>query len=194
MLFSKVTKNGYGYLKDKVRVEAIKTVLLLLIPATFIIVSKVLGGTKGKWLMFIAVMCLIPAGNELVSLIMACKGKNKGCDISLYNRIIKINENEAVPVLYDLYFTSYEKNYPVQALVCVNKGIVGYSNQENFDHKKFEEHINTMLSQNKLSAASIKIFDNEDKFVERVEMLGKVPKTAEDVDNSILRLMMNLTI
>ncbi len=97
-------------------------------------------------------------------------------------------------VVYDLYMTAQENNYPILSMCCRNKTLIGTANWEKFDYKKAEEHIQIMLKQNGHKNVSVKIFSEQEMYISRIRELNGQKARNVDEDQAILRLMLNLSL
>ena len=132
----------------------------------------------------------------LVNLIMFFRARTAVCPVNLYEALSEIiNKQENPPLLrYDLYMTNSEKCYPIYAMACKGKCLIGYSDQKQFDWEKAEQHIKAMAKQNGYELAVVKIFNEEKKFLERVKAMTEDGQGIAEMDKLLLRLMENLTL
>lgn len=187
-------KNSYGYLKKHNTREIIKTLLLFALPIGVLLIGIQLTGSKRNLLTVVAVLGLLPAAKELVLMIMSFKAVRYSCSLTHYENVQNVIDGSDIVILYDLYFTAYDTSYPVWSMLCYNNSLIGYSDDKNFKHDKFSEHLKIMLSQNGLKVSNIKIFTDEKKYLERLTSLSESPQENIDKDNAVNRLMQNLTI
>lgn len=139
-------------------------------------------GTQKNLLTVVAVLGLLPASKSLVNMIMFIRAR--GCSEHIYNKIAEHSGdlNEA----YDLYFTSYNKNYQVSHLVVEDKVICGFSEDSKLDAKACEKHLETMLKQGGCKNIVVKIYHNLDKYCEGLDLLKQKDRGhlhAEQTDN-----------
>lgn len=188
-------KCDYGYAKRHLIVSIItSTVLLGLSLGVYFLGIHIYGSNKNL-LTLIAVLGMLPAAKEIVNLIMCIRAYKYICSDKLHASIEDIlNGAENPYIRYDLYVTAYENTFPIMALTCFEDSIIGYSNVKEFKHNKFEEHVKTLLTQNGLKVATIKIFDNEDKFLDRIKTFATSEKETTDKEYKVIRLMENLSL
>lgn len=164
-MFSRVVKGEYGYLNKRRVRQIIYTILFFAISIGIIITGYVTTGTKRNLLTVVGILGCLPACKSAVNMIMLIKAK--GCSQNLYSRTESTSNN--LISMYDMYFTSYSKNFQVSAMI-VNKGmIIACSEDNNFDEEAFRDHINTMLKQAGLRDFTVTSSKNIDKFITMVE-------------------------
>ena len=88
--------------------------------------------------------------------------------------------------MYDMYFTSYKKNFPISHMVVNGKTICGYTESKSCDLRACEEHLETMLKQSGYKDMTIKIFSDRGKYCERLKQLNgleheKTPERDDEV-------------
>lgn len=191
----KIVKGEYGYLKAQKNMECLKTIVFFGAALGVLGLGIYISGTKNNLLTIIAVLGLLPASKELISLIMFLKAQKYACSGEIYQNIENKQPDESnLPVIYDVYMTSQEKNFPMQSMSCRNKTLIGLTNFKNFDEKKAMEHISSLLKQNGYKGVSIKIFTEEGKYLQRIEDLKELPVEDINTDQGILRLMLNISL
>jgi len=118
-------------------------------------------------LTIVAVLGCLPGCKSAVNMIMFLRFKS--ADSELISRI----ENKAkdLPALYDNIFTTYEKSYMVDHLVYRQNNLVGYTSGK-CDVDKLSAHITEKLSIGGHKGITVKIFDNESRYLERLESLN----------------------
>lgn len=192
--------------------ELVKTLIFFASSFGVLLIGIIVAGTKNNLLTIVAVLGLLPAAKELITCIMFTKAKKYSCPRILYEAIQKTvgcdesGTREHVPdgtdpspeslplVVYDLYMTSQENNYPILSMCCHNKTLIGVADWEKFDYKKAEDHIRIMLKQNGHKNVAIKIFDEQEKYISRVMELKEQKAENTEADQAILRLMLNLSL
>ena len=107
------------------------------------------------------------------------------CSDSTHERILQ--HAGGLLIRYDHIITSYEKNYNVAASTVLDKNICCFVEDPKADTDDIEKHIKKMMAQGGYSNHSIKVFDNPDRFCDRLDQLDKLrtdksidPKAIED--------------
>ncbi len=209
---NRIIKGDFGYFEKQTQRELIKTLIFFASSFGVLLIGIIVAGTKNNLLTIVAVLGLLPAAKELITCIMFTRAKKYSCPRILYDAVQKIVDcdgtgigehvldgtdqaAEALPlVVYDLYMTSQENNYPILSMCCHNKTLIGVTDWEKFDYKKAEEHIRIMLKQNGYKNVVIKIFDEQEKYISRVKELKEQKAENTETDQAILRLMLNLSL
>lgn len=209
---NRIIKGDFGYLEKQMHWELIKTLIFFVSAFGVLLIGILIAGTKNNLLTIVAVLGLLPAAKELITCIMFNKAKKYCCPQSLYDAVqeivapggndIKDHAQEKTDVgaegllivVYDLYMTSQEKDYPILSMCCHNKTLIGIADWEKFDYKKAEEHIRIMLKQNGHKNIAIKIFSEQEKYISRMKELKEQKAENREADQAILRLMLNLSL
>ena len=99
----------------------------------------------------------------------------KTCQIIIINGYFKITVyDDYLTGFYDMYFTSYKKNFPLSHIVLKGNVICGYTESSKCDCKAGEKHLEQMLQQDGYKHMTVKIFDNLDKYTDRLGQLLKL--------------------
>ena len=191
----KIKKCDYGYLLYAYKSEIYITIALFTISLGILLFGIVAFGDKKNYFTIAAVLGLLPACRALINMIMFLKAKKFTCPANLHEEIVSVN-SFGLNIRYDLYITSYDKVFPLQAMIVTDNTIIGYTVYDKFDDAKFSEHINTLLGQNLLKIGNIKIFrENEkDKFISRVAYASDNEKKATQNEAGVSHLMENISL
>ncbi|MBP3468687.1 MAG: hypothetical protein J6K26_04130 [Lachnospiraceae bacterium] len=190
----RIAKGDFGYLKWQTKWEFVKTAVFFAAAIGVLLLGIHIAGTKNNLLTFVAVFGMLPASKELISFIMFIRASKYSCPETLYQEVENLQEEQGVLVVYDLYMTSQERNYPIYCMCCRNKTLIGVAEWEAFDYKDAENHISVMLRQNGYRNISVKIFDNREKYIARMGELAGLAPEAEETDQAVLHLMLNLSL
>lgn len=191
---NKIRKCDFGYFKNQIKIELIKTIIFFALPIGVLLIGIILTGNKNNLLTIVAVFGLLPAGKQLINYIMFIKVQKFACTDSLHEEIEKKLKDKEIPLMrYDLYITSYEKCHPVYAMTCANDALIGFSDADKFDYAKAEEHIKMILGQNGYKLPTVKIFDSKEKFLERIAQFSENDEVSEK-EKAILHLMENISL
>ena len=120
-------KGEPDYLIRQKKLSTIKTAISFAAAIIIFIIGYAIYHTRENIFTIIAVLALLPASRNTVSMIMFLK--TPAYDTGICNQIQQIAE---IPMLYHLYLTSYQKNY---AMTCRN------------DYKMFEERLKQLQAQ-----------------------------------------------
>lgn len=175
--------------------ELCRTLILFTASFGVLLIGILVAGTKNNLLTIVAVLGLLPAAKELTTSILFSKAKKYNCPQTLYDEVQNLLEqDETLLVIYDLYMTSQENNYPIYSMCCRNKTLIGVAGSETFDYKKAEEHIQIMLKQNGFKNITVKIFAEQEKYISRMKELKEQKTENREAEQAVLRLMLNLSL
>ena len=132
--------------------------------------------SKVNLLTVVAVVGCLPASKSLVGAIMFLRFHSLNQDTA--KRIEETEHN--LPELFDMVFTTYDKNYIVSHMVIAGNTVCGYTEDRNFHEKDFNVHIMNVLKTDQYKNVSVKIFKDIDKYLERLEQLKEL-----DVENKV---------
>lgn len=166
----KVIKGTYGYLRKKRMRVLIQTIILFCIPLTLLIAGIVQTGSKKNLLTIVAVLGMLPACKSAVELIMLIKASKDTCSLKAKEEIEAAKGS--LQGMYDLYFTSYQKNFPISHMVVLGKNICGYTENLKCDMGAGEAHLSAMLKQDGYTDMTVKIFSDLTKYCERLKQLN----------------------
>ena len=179
----KVYKGEFGYIKYRRAVSVIITIICLAIAVGLFVTGLIIYGSNKNVLSIIAILICLPAGLSAVNMIMFLRAGY--CKDSDHEMIMQHSGD--LLIHYDHVITSYEKNYNVSASTVLDKNICCYTDDNSYDTGDLEKHIRKMMAQSGYSSYSIKVFDNIEKFCERLDQLEKLrsdrnidPRAIED--------------
>ncbi len=165
----KIPKGNYGYLKSQRKIETIKAVILLCLSAAIFILGYVTTHTKANLFTVVAVVSVLPAAKQLTITVLFYKYHSGSRET--YEKIREIIEETTS--VYDIVITAYDKIGEILHVAIVGKTIVGYSEKEKTDEKYFANYIKETLEKNGYKGISVKIFKNEENYLERLQEMQK---------------------
>lgn len=184
-------KGTYGYIGRQRRWEIIKTVVMFGISISLYIAGYIATKSNKNLLTLAAVLGCLPASKSAVSMIMFFKAK--GCSAALHEAIG--DRAAGLSERYDLYLTSYAKNFQISHLVMKGKSMAGITEQESFDEAACGQHLKTLFAQNGFHDITVKIFGDKEKYFERLKSLRESQiDDNRDYDEKVLELMENLSL
>lgn len=164
---NKYSKGDYLYLQNRKRMETIKTIVFFGISAALYLAGYITTGSNKNYLTIVAVLGCLPASKSAVSMIMNLKVKP--CSEHVYKAISgKIGENAGA---YNLYFTSYDKNYDMSHIFVKGMTVIGFTENSKISESGFEEHIKTMLNKDAIRGVNVKLYKDLDKYLTRMEQM-----------------------
>ena len=188
-LYRKHPKGSYEHAKYKRTVDIIITIFLFLLSLGLFVIGYVATGSKKNLLTIVAVLGLLPACKMVVDVIMCFRVKpveesvKEGIDASigkLYG-------------LYHMYFTSYDKNFPIDHLVITSNSVIGLSSDPKFDEKMFITHLKDYMRKDGIKDITIKIFDDYNKYLNRLSEINNLDDETTTVNIGVRNLILNIT-
>lgn len=178
-----------NYIKTQTKYEIGRTVLYFAISLSLFIAGWVTTGDRNNLLTVVAILGCLPACKSVVSMIMflrykSCKEEN--CAL-IEEHVGSLNG------LYDLVFTSYQKNFVVAHLVVKGNTICGFSEDTSFAEQDFYKHLDGILKTDNFKDTSIKIFTDIKKYCNRLEQLQEL-ETDETNTLNILRTIKSVIL
>lgn len=169
-------KGTKGYLNSQKKYEVIRTVIYFGISLSLFIAGWVTVKTTANLLSIVAVLGCLPSSKSAVQMIMFLRYRSLS---EAACREIEQYSGE-LTCLYDLVFTSYEKNYSVGHMVVKGNTLIGCTEDKKFDEKAFYTHIDQILKKDSIKGVSVKVFSDLKKYTERIAQLQEA-----DVDESL---------
>lgn len=181
-------KGEIGYLSYRRKVVLIQTVVMYAIALGIFFGGCYWTQTKANIFSIIAVLMLLPASRNTVSLIMYMKVPSFDKE-----NMEKLTANKAeVTMLHQMYLTSYQKNYPITCFAIRGNHLIGYTEFEKCDINGCEKHLDGLLKQNFLKNVTVKIFKDLNKFEERISQLEKLEQSKQD--DEIVMLVKDISL
>lgn len=165
----KVAKGQYGYLKKQKIWSTARTFILFALSLSIFAIGVKSTGSKENLLTVVAVLGCLPAGRSAVNMIMFWRAR--GCSEGARAKIGTVSGG--MIQLYDMFFTSYTKNFPVSHMVIQNHVVCGYGEGPKADSQGCEKHLNTYLKQGGCKGVTVKIFVDLEKYCEGLDNLKK---------------------
>lgn len=181
---NRAIKGTYGYLKRKRNWVIIRTVIFFAIALALFAAGYVTTHTKKNLLTIVAVLGCLPACKSLVHMIMYCRAS--GCSKLAHERIGRA-EGHLIG-MYDMYFTSYQKNYAISHMVVENRIILAYTEDPNCEVLSCREHLETMLKQAGHKDMTITVNNDLDKYCEQLTSLNEKNQTCDPVRDDEVRV------
>ena len=169
-MMNKYEKNDYFYFQQKKKMEIIKTIVMFGISAALYIAGIITTGSNKNYLTIVAILGCLPASKCAVSMIMYLRVK--GCSMKAYELISNsFGKNLGA---YNLYFTSYDKNFDISHVFVKGMTIIAFTENEKMLENAFEEHIKTVLNRDAITGVNVKLYKDLDKYVTRIEQMLKL--------------------
>ncbi|MBP5281211.1 MAG: hypothetical protein J6Z22_01790 [Lachnospiraceae bacterium] len=163
----KGTKN---YLNTQRVYEILRTLLFFALSGGLFAAGLITTGSRLNLLTIVAVLGMLPASKSLVSVIMFCRYKSLSEDAAT-----KIEPHlKGLSSLYDLVFTSNEKNYPVGHMTVKGNTVCGYTEKSDFAEQAFDKHIQERLRADDLKNVNVKVFTDLKKYIDRLDQMQEL--------------------
>ena len=178
----KVKKGDYGYIKDQKIRRLIRVLLLLILPAAFLIIGLVLNqGDRRNIYTIIAIVGCIPLCMAIVSMIMMWMRKPMEPD--LYREVKE--HAGSLEMVYELYLTTYEKSVFLDAAAVCGEYVIAYSHEKltHGDISLMESHIVKTMRANGYKVTA-KIFTQKKQFLDRLDSLREKQADYEAAANA----------
>ena len=162
-------KGTFNYIDQKKKLEIIKTITFFALSAAIFTIGYVTTKTKGNLLTVVAVLGCLPASKCAVNMIMVLKIKK--CSLDAKEKIIEAIGN--LNGYYNLYFTSYDKNFSIAHLIVTTNSIIAFSEVSSINAADFEKHIEQILGKDGIKDMNVKLFTDLSKYVTRLNQLNE---------------------
>lgn len=180
-----VPKGAYGYLKNRKIYTACRTVFFFLICIGLYVMGVVRTGSNKNIFTIVAVLACLPACKSTVNFIIFLRAKE--CSENLHQKLLPYDEK--LTTFYDLYFTSYQKNYAVSHMALKGGILCGITENSACSCKEAEKHLEQMLSQEGIKNVVVNIFSQEDKYIDRLGRLIEVHEEDHKNREEIVNLL-----
>lgn len=188
----RVKKGQLGYIKYRRNFHLIFSIILFAMAVALYIAGIKATGDNKNLLTVVAILGVLPASQSLVTTILGFRAKS--CSKELYEKIEKKVEEDMVSV-YDLYFTTYDKNYPVSHIIMKNNCLCGIMNQTKHSVQEFEKYLEETFTKNGIKGVSVKIFEQNmtEKYLNRLDELKKLEGTKSVQAEDVVRLLFDIS-
>lgn len=163
-------KGTRDYIDTQKKYEILRTLLYFGISISLFAAGYIQTGRKTNLLTVVAILGCLPASKSAVSVIMFLRFKSCGAEAAA-----RIEEHcQGLRSLYDMVFTSYQKNYVVSHLAVKGNTVCGYSEKPDFLENEFYKHIDNILKMDGLKDVTVKIFTDMKKYTDRLEQMKEL--------------------
>ena len=163
-----IKKGSYGYIENHKAVTALRTMIFVLVSVGLYVIGYVETGSSKNLLTVVAVLVCLPACKSAVNFILFLRAK--GCSSALHEKVAAF-VNDSMTVFYDMYFTSYQKNYPISHMALKGGMLCGITEDPSCSCREAEKHLEQMLVQEGIKNVTVNIFSQDDKYVDRLSRL-----------------------
>lgn len=177
----KVTKGTFGYIRYQRKFRFAAAILMLAADLVMFFVARWYFGSVRNVFSIFTVLVVLPVAMLLVNAILFLRA---GCCSKKAHDEMK-KHADGLYGLYDLYLTSYDRNFQISHLVISGKEIAALTEDAKTDTKKGEAHIRKMLADNGFRGENVHIFSRLSPYLDRVDDLRRqeaqnTPENAPD--------------
>ena len=188
-LFKKYEKGEYEYASYSKLKSWIITLIMYALSASIYTIGYVTTGSNKNLLTIVAILGVLPASKSLIGAIMNTRVRILDESVSS-----KIEANIAsLKGLYNLYLTSYDINFYIAHCVITKDSLIAYTTDKDFDNKRFDEHIKKHMKIEGIQDILIKVFDNEEAYLNRLSQLARSDQSAQ-TNEKLINLLKNISV
>ena len=188
----RVKKGQFGYIKYRRTFHLIFSVILYAMAVALYFAGVKTTGDNKNLLTVVAILGCLPASQSLVTTILGFRAKS--CSKELYEKIEnKVDEN--MVSIYDLFFTTYDRNYPISHIVIKNNCMCGVMEQSKHSVNDLEKYLEDTFAKNGIKGVSVKIFEKsmEEKYLNRLDELKKLEFTKSVMLDDVVKLLFDIS-
>lgn len=186
----KYLKGEYEFASYKKKVEIIKTLVMFAVSVGLYLMGYFTTGSNKNLLTIVAVLGMLPASKLAVNAIMNCRIK----PVSVQTKDAIDSHVGSLYGLYNILFTSYEKNYAFAHIVITGDSVVGLTFDPKFDEKKFTEHLTKHMKLDGITGIVIKVFDKEESYLRRLDELNSRDEQNNSPSEKLVNLLVNISL
>ena len=188
---NKITPKGsFGYIQNRKRFTAVRTVLYFALSISLYVAGYVTTGSNKNLLTIVAVLGCLPSCKSAVNFIIFLRAK--GCSQELRDAVKKFDTE--LTSFYDLYFTTYQKNYQVSHMVLKGNVLCGITESVKCDVNEAQKHLEQMLLQEGIKNMTVKIFSDRRKYIDRLSQLTELETEENKNRDEIVNLLYSISL
>lgn len=185
-----VKKGCFGYIRNHKAVTVLRTLLFVAVSIGLYVMGYVTTGSNRNLLTIVAVLGCLPACKSMVNFILFLRAD--GCSDELHSKLCGYDEK--LTVFYDMYFTSYQKNFSISHMVLKGNVLCGITENPKCDCNAAEEHLEQMLKQEGINNMTVKIFSQIDKYIDRLSQIANLETDEHKNRKDIINLLYSISI
>lgn len=186
----KVKKGCFGYLDYQKKVTIIRTILYFALSLSVYGLGIYSTGSNKNMLTVVSVLGLLPSCKSAINMIMFLKAK--GCSEETRKKVA-VFDNQ-MDVFYDMYFTSYQKNFLISHMVLKGNVICAYTEAPKCDCQAGEKHLEQLLQQEGCKNMTVKIFDQIGKYTDRLSQLSELTVEDSKMREDMIRMFYSVSL
>ncbi len=185
-----MSKGSFGYINSRRKLWiAITLISLAVVLGMYFGALAYFHTNKNVFTIMAALSCLF-VGKSAVDMVMFLRAK--GCSEKA-GELIQMHIGKLHGV-YDLYLTTYEKNYQLSHVVVASKCVCALTQTENCDEKAGEKHIREVLESNGFKGYTVKIFSRLDQYLDRLDELGQLEAKGDKQIQEVTGLLKSISL
>lgn len=185
-----IPKGAYGYIENRKVFSALRTLVYFLVCIGLYIMGYVTTGSNKNLLTIVAILGTLPACKSAVNMIVFLRAR--GCSEALKKKVCVYDAN--LTAFYDMYFTSYQKNFAVSHLALKGNVLCGVTEDPKCDINEAEKHLEQMLTQEGIKNVTVKIFDHTEKYIDRLSQMEKLETDEHRKREDLIRLLYSISL
>ncbi|NLL78615.1 MAG: hypothetical protein GX234_02180 [Clostridiales bacterium] len=190
VFFKKSEKGSKGYIDAQKRFTVIRTLIYFLLSVSIFVMGYVSTKTRMNLLTVVAVLGCLPASKSMVNAIMFLK--SRGCSDSLYQEVEK--RAGGLTVCYDLFLTSYQKNFQLSTVLLKGHNIVAMTETEKTDTAEAKKHIEECLKIGGYQGYTVKVFQEREKFLNRIEQMCQTEENEPRDQKEVIHTLLDISL
>lgn len=185
-----VKKGCFGYIRNRKAVTVLRTLLFFAVSIGLYVMGYVTTGSSKNILTVVAILGCLPACKSMVNFILFLRAD--GCSDELHGKLCGYDDK--LTVFYDMYFTSYQKNFSISHMVLKGNVLCGITENLKCDCNAADEHLEQMLKQEGINSMTVKIFSQSDKYIDRLSQLTDLKTDDHKNRKDIINLLYSISI
>lgn len=183
-------KGSYGYITSRRKVKIALCALLLAIVLIMYFGARAYFHTNKNLFTIFAALCCLPLGKQIVSAIMFFRAR--GCSESAHQKIAE--HAGSLTAAYDLYLTSYDKNFQLSHAVVSGKTVCALTEDPKCDAKAGQDHIRKMMKNDGYKGCTVKIFTDIDPYLNRLDEMRRSGDETPQRSRKVLDLLCAISL
>ncbi len=183
-------KGSYGYIENRKVFTALRTLFYFVICIGLYLMGYITTGSNKNLLTVVAVLGALPACKSAVNMIVFLRAR--GCSLKLREKVC--GYDGAFTTFYDMYFTSYQKNFPISHMALKGNILCGVAEESQCDPREAEKHLEQMLQQEGIKNITVKIFTNAEKYIDRLSQLKNLETEEHKKQEDLVRLLYSISL
>ncbi len=184
-----IPKGLRNYIKNRRIYTLCRTIVFFAVSFSLYFAGIKATGDNRNLLTIVAVLGCLPACKSAVNTIMFFRFR--GCPEEIAKELQTPYQN--LYVLFDIVFTSYDKNYELFHLAMNDKVLCGFTDNKKTDEAACETHLQAMLAKNGIKNVTVKVFRDLTKYKNRLEQLEALTECGAQAE-AIRTLMLEISL